>query len=307
MSKVIVLDGGGCQFRAIFCYRGNLVSQILTIIGHPKSKDKLIVDFAQEIMETMEFFPEDIEMLLNSKRELTNGIPPEEFVKEFKATYKLPPVYTYLRMAIGYLKQLKFSPEDLVVVAQDFGSWRKEKDPMYKAQRQEARESKGSGMWWKQRYAEFNDLYDKLSKGSPWHLIKSYKMESDDIGSVCCRYYKDSEVILCSSDRDWEMLTYFPNVKIFSPITKKFKKDIDPMKVLLEKIQGDVSDNLIVKPKSEKAWEIRKEIVNLQQLPQYVERQVWDELDKIHPKNLKLELIPFKSVREEFKKLYYTE
>jgi len=132
-----------------------------------------------------------------------------------------------------------------------------------------------------------------------------HNCEADDIASVACRYYKDKEIILISSDKDWEMLLTFTNVKIYSPISKKFKDIKNPMKVLLDKIQGDISDNLLEKPSSEAVFKKRKKIVDLiNPLPDFVEKPIKEELDKIMPKNLYLHKIPFNSIRLKFEKIY---
>jgi len=223
----------------------------------------------------------------------------------FRNNYNVPATYTYMRMLIGDLKKVKFESSDQVIIAQDSGrSWRKEEDPNYKAQRKAAREGQESPEWWKEMYGEFNDFIPKLEMSLPWHFIGVYHCEADDVASVVARYYKSKEVILCSSDRDWEMLLAFPNVKLFSPISKKFKNVPNPMKVLLEKIQGDVSDNLLEKPSSEAEFERRKRIVNLLELPDFVEQQIQDKLHHLLPKNLYLKKIPYNSIREEIRKLY---
>lgn len=244
MRKIIAIDNGGAQFRAIFAFRNN------------------------------------------------------------KA---VPCTYTYLRMLIGYLKRLNATLEDLVLICHDYGSWRKDIDRNYKAQRQEKREAKEDKQWWLDRYSEFNDLYEKMKISLPWHHIKIFKDESDDIISVVCRYYSKKEIIIVSSDRDLEQLAIYQNVKIFSPITKKFKHIPNPMKVLLEKIQGDISDNLLEKPSSEAEFEKRKKIVDLTNLPLEIERPIKEALCELTPKNLYVHKIPFRTIAIEIKKLYGLE
>jgi 5'-3' exonuclease len=223
----------------------------------------------------------------------------------YRTNPQVPCTYTYCRMVISNLKNVETNIDDLVILACDYGrSWRKGLDKNYKAQRKDFRESKESSEWWKQRYAEFDLLFEKLDEAMNWQRIALWGWEADDIASVAARYYKDKEVILISSDKDWEMLATFDNVKIFSPISKKFKVIPAPMKVLMEKINGDISDNLLTKPSSEAEFEIRKRIVDLTQLPQEIEQPIREELDKIMPKNLYLHKIPFKSIKEEIKKLY---
>jgi hypothetical protein len=177
----------------------------------------------------------------------------------------------------------------------------------YKSQRKGKREEIESPEWWAEMYGEFNIFIPKLEIALPFHFLKEYNIEADDWASAVCRYYKDKEIILVSSDKDWEMLCYFGNVKIFSPYSKKYKIVTDPMKVLLEKIQGDISDNLLKKPSSELEFERRKQIVNLIELPQHIEIQLREHLDKITPKKLCLGKIPFRSIREFVSKLYHSE
>jgi hypothetical protein len=108
----------------------------------------------------------------------------------------------------------------------------------------------------------------------------------------------------CSSDQDWQMLCAYENVKIFSPITKKFKEVKNPLGVLASKINGDISDNLLSAPSSEREFSIRNKIVNLLELPEEIEKPLKEELLNLPLKNLYVEKLPYKSVREELKKLY---
>ena len=242
MNRIILLDSGNLQFRAIFAYRNNP---------------------------------------------------------------QIPATFTYCRMIIGYLKKIGIDSDTQIIVAQDYGSWRKDVDKSYKAQRQGAREEKEDKQWWLDRYEEFNDLYKKLEMSLPWQFIKIYKCESDDVASVACRIYPDKEIIHISSDKDWEQLCHFPNVKIFSPITKKYKIVKAPLKVLMDKIHGDISDNLLTVPSSEVEFERRKTIVDLiSPLPNYIETPIREKLQSLLPKNLYINKIPFNTIREEIKKLY---
>jgi hypothetical protein len=176
----------------------------------------------------------------------------------------------------------------------------------YKAQREENRIKQEEKSWWSARYEEFNQLYKKLDMSLPYHWIKIWLVEADDIASVVCSYYKDKEIILISSDADWEQLAYFPNVKIFSPISKKFKEIKNPVKLLLSKIEkGDKSDNLTEKVNSEIDFEHRKKLVDLiSPLPENIENQIKEALSQIKPKNLYVYKIPFNYIQQKFKKIY---
>ncbi len=217
----------------------------------------------------------------------------------------IPVTYLFMRMCIGYLKKIRFGAEDIIIMAQDFGNWRKEIDPEYKRQRKDAREERKPSEWWKHIYDEFNEFYKILDLALPWQFCKAWKTEADDWASAVCRYYTNKEIILVSSDRDWEQLCNFPNVKIFSPLTKKYKIVKDPMKVLVEKIHGDVSDNLLTVPSSEMEFDKRKRIVDLiNPLPSYIEQPIIEKFKSFLPKNLYVHKIPYRSIAEDIKKLY---
>jgi 5'-3' exonuclease len=244
MNRIIVIDNGTIQFRAIFCY--------------------------------------------------------------MKQTSTVPCTWTYLNMLTGYLNKLNVTLDDLIILAIDYGSWRKDIDKSYKAQRKEFKESFKEDSWWQQRYSEFNELFKKLDICLPIHQIKIWKTESDDILSASCRYYKDKKIILISSDKDIEQLAYFPNVSIFSPITKKFKNIPNPQKTLLDKMEkGDISDNILGKPQNEAEWEHRRQLVDLiSPLPSSIENAIKEQFNKISPKNLNISKIPFNSIRLKFAKIY---
>jgi 5'-3' exonuclease len=210
-----------------------------------------------------------------------------------------------MRMIIGYLKKINFTPEDSVLVCQDYSSWRKDVDPLYKAQRKDFRESKEDEAFWTVIFKEINDFIPKMEMSLPWYMLKGWKWEADDWISVACRVYKDKEIIIVSSDRDLEQLCQFENVKIFSPMTKKYKIVPYPMKVLMEKIQGDISDNLLTKPKNEIEYEKRKQIVDLiNPLPDYIEIPIKEKLGSLLPKNFYPNKVPYHTVREALIKLY---
>jgi len=243
MNRIILIDNGNIQFRAIFAYRNNP---------------------------------------------------------------SIPVTWTYMNMITGYLKKLEVTLDDQIVMAQDYGSWRKEIDKSYKAQREDFRQSFEEKEWWQKRYDEFNDVYKKLDIALPFAWIKKYKCEADDVISVACRYFKDKEIIIISSDKDLEMLLSFPNVKIFSPISKKFKDIKNPTKVLLDKIQGDISDNLLDKPSSEAEFERRKKIVDLiSPLPDFVEQPIKEALGKIMPKNIYISKVPYRSIQQKLINIYH--
>ena len=238
---------------------------------------------------------------------IDNGNIIHKAIFAFRTNGQVPATYTYFRMIISYLKKLGVTLDDQIIIAEDFGSWRKDIDKNYKAQRKAFRESKEDADWWREMYKEFNDFVKKISECLPWNFVKIYKIEADDVASIAVRYLNADEKILVSSDEDWQQLCALPKVKVFSPYSKKFKIVKYPEKILLKKIRGDISDNLLEAPKTEAEFEKRKMIVDLIHLPIHIERIIKPVIETLPMKNIALNKIPYRTCREEIRKLYKLE
>lgn len=175
----------------------------------------------------------------------------------------------------------------------------------YKANRKESREK--HDIDWKKHFEEFNDLYERLDGGTPFHVVNIEKLEADDTIAFSCRYFKDRECIIISVDADYEQLVAFPNVKLFSPISKRYKKVKNPYAVLASKIRKEQADNLITEIHTELDYEKREKIVNLLRLPEEIDKKVEEAIHFLPEKDFDYELIPFNSIRESFKTIYGNE
>ena len=127
MKKLIVIDSGNIKHKAIFAYSSRMKKEL------------------EKVIEEYNVDEEEAKKILNNK------------IRNYEI-FMENPTRTYLRMIIGYLKKLEATFDDIVIIAEDFGSWRKEIDKNYKAQRKDFRESIEEANWWKQRYQEFNEL-----------------------------------------------------------------------------------------------------------------------------------------------------
>lgn len=218
----------------------------------------------------------------------------------------VPPTYTALSMLISCLKHIGCHPDDLIILAIDSpkGSWRRQVDPAYKANRKEQRE-KHKDIDWTKTFLSFNKLLEDLKVSTPFCFIEIDYLEADDIISTACRFYKTKEVVIVSSDSDYEQLVEFTNVKLFSPVSKKYKIIKNPSLTLAKKIQKETTDNLISELITEEDYKKREKIVNLQTLPYDVENQVSRVLFDIEPNlNFNLAKMPFKTLRERFMNIY---
>ena len=217
----------------------------------------------------------------------------------------IPATYTCLAAIIGCLKKIGVTKSDNIIIACDKGSWRKDFSKEYKADRAEKR--KKSPIDWQSEFEKMNQLLQTLDLSTIFHVIKLPKIEADDIASVCCRVFKDSEIVLVSYDEDWQLLWNYPNVKIFSPMTKRYKlklANFNVYKLLASKIRKETSDNLVSPILNKKQYENRMKIVNLLELPEWVEQSIIAELESLENKEENLDLIPFKSLRSRFETLY---
>lgn len=225
----------------------------------------------------------------------------------------IPPTYTAINMIVASLRRIGVSPFDKIIVACDGkGNWRKDFETDYKANRAELR--KKSGLDWGTMYNEFNELLERIEKGTSWHTIKLDKIEADDIASVACRYFEDKEIVLCSFDSDWEMLWFYSNVKIFSPLIKyksngrgSYKvppKNFDVYKFIAKKINKEVADNLLNPILNEADYDKRKIVINLLELPDFVENQIKEVFDNLPVKEPDLNYIRSSSIRKKIGALW---
>ena len=218
----------------------------------------------------------------------------------------VPPTYTCLSMMLGNLSRIGVDPDDTIIVACDGrGNWRKEYEQAYKANRSEQRAK--SGIDWESNYKQMNDLLYRIDLATDWHILQFDQIEADDIASVCCRFYKDKEVVLVSYDSDWELLWHYEGVKIFSPLTKRYKvkkPKFNAYELLAKKVKKETSDNLISPLLNEQDYEYRLKCVNLLELPVWVENTILEILKILEPKEGLPDYIPFKSLQSRYNNLY---
>jgi len=238
---------------------------------------------------------------------IDNGIFQFRSIFAWRMNKKIPATWFYLASLIANLKKVGLNKEDKVIIAVDskYGSWRKDIEKQYKANRKEFRKS-FTDINWSQMFYDFNRLLNRLKYTTPFKVIAIRKLEADDIISASVRYFKDQEVIIVSSDRDFEQLCSYSNVKIFSPKSKKYKIIKDPYKSLAQKIRREASDNLVNPVLNEKDYEERKMIVSLLSLPEWVEKKVIYKLSQLDFSNnlFNIQSIPFHTIQERMKTIY---
>ena len=230
------------------------------------------------------------------------------FAYRVTANKQIPATYTGLSMIFASLSRVGLSPDDLVIFACDSpkGSWRRDVDSAYKANRKEKR-AKFEDIDWTKQFFDFGQLANNLEQSTPFFFVMQDKLEADDIIAYGVRHFDDKECVIISTDSDFEQLLAFPNVKVFSPISKKYKHVSNPYKILAKKIEKETADNLITPILTAEDYEKRKTIVNLMELPSFVEQQATEALSQIQPKQYNIECLMFNTLKERFHKLYNSD
>jgi len=224
----------------------------------------------------------------------------------FRNNQAVPVTYLYLSQITGYLKKIGITLDDKIIVGIDYSSWRKEIYPEYKANRKALREKAEDADFWEEMFKEFNEFIPKLDICLPWNFVKIYNCEFDDLASFAVRYLNNyDEAVIISTDEDLHQLCAIPNVKIFSPYSKKYKDVTNPEAILLKKInKGCVVDNIIGVPKTQEEWQIRRTIVSLLTLPTHIEQLIRPVFESLPIKNMYINKIPYRSIREKIIQIY---
>ena len=120
--------------------------------------------------------------------------------------------------------------------------WRRDYFPEYKHSRKKGREKDTKN--WDSIFSCLNKIKEEIKNNMPYKFLEVYGAEADDIIATLCSESSD-EVMILSGDKDFIQLQKFPNVKQYSPITKKMINGINPDDYLKEHVlKGDTSDGV---------------------------------------------------------------
>jgi hypothetical protein len=189
---------------------------------------------------------------------------------------------------------------ELVICADGKNSWRKEFFPYYKANRKKGRDE--SELDWNELFRIINLLRDELIEYFPYKVLHFDRLEADDIIGVLAHTYgtelnTGSEAILIlSGDKDYIQLQKYSNVQQYNPVLKKWVRDQNPDKYLMEHIlKGDggdgvpnvlSADNTIVIGERQKAL-TSKRMTELLKGPSFMDSQT---LTRYHRNKLMIDL-----------------
>lgn len=167
-------------------------------------------------------------------------------------TQKLQPEENLIRHMIlnqirMFRKRFKKEYGEVVIVADAGGNWRKNAFPQYKAKRKTNRDDQKE--YWDEVFRITNLILRELIDHFPYKVMHIWGCEADDV--IAQLAYNTQEfgnyepVMIVSADHDFKQLQKFDNVKQYSPMTKKFVKEDNPLLYLQEHIlKGDNGDGI---------------------------------------------------------------
>ena len=120
--------------------------------------------------------------------------------------------------------------------------WRRDYFPEYKHSRRKGREKDSKN--WDDIFSCLNKIKEEIKNNMPYKFLEVYGAEADDIIATLCSESSD-EVMILSGDKDFIQLQKYPNVKQYSPITKKMISGFNADDYLKEHVlKGDSSDGV---------------------------------------------------------------
>ena len=142
-----------------------------------------------------------------------------------------------------YRKEHRSEYGEVVLTWDSKHSWRRDYFPEYKASRRKGREE--SDLDWDDIFNTLNKIRNEIKENFPYKYLEVFGAEADDIIGFLCEENRDEKILIISGDKDFIQLQKYPNVKQWSPITKKDVNGFDPTIYLKEHIlKGDTSDGV---------------------------------------------------------------
>lgn len=149
---------------------------------------------------------------------------------------------------------MSYNARDIMILGDWGSSWRKEKYPLYKANREELKAKQTAAE--QESFMEFLEEAGRALEvlGDMYRVFKFKGVEADDIAAFIASKYADnySHTWLISSDKDWDLLIK-PNVSRFSYVTRKeitfnnwsahYEYNLEDH-ISIKVLQGDSGDNV---------------------------------------------------------------
>ena len=149
---------------------------------------------------------------------------------------------------------------ELVICCDDKNFWRRQRFSPYKANRKKYRQQ--SSVDWSAVFNILNKVREEIDTHFPYKVVRIETAEADDIIGTLCqasvnpRFFKQrysinldyldkDPILILSGDKDFIQLHRYPNVNQYDPVHKKWVKNNNPERYLIEHIaKGDRGDGV---------------------------------------------------------------
>ena len=132
---------------------------------------------------------------------------------------------------------------ELVICCDDKNFWRKQAFPYYKANRKKYRDQ--STIDWSTVFNTLNKVRDEIEEFFPYKVIRIETAEADDIIGTLVKFNHEEPLLILSGDKDFIQLHKYKNVKQYDPVHKRWLRDKNPKRYLIEHIaKGDRGDGI---------------------------------------------------------------
>ena len=132
---------------------------------------------------------------------------------------------------------------ELVICCDDKNFWRRQRFEYYKANRKKYREQ--SDIDWSNIFNTLNKVREEIDTYFPYKVIRVSTAEADDVIATLVKLNHDEATLILSGDKDFIQLHKYPKIKQYDPVHKKWVKDKDPSRFLIEHIaRGDRGDGI---------------------------------------------------------------
>ena len=140
-------------------------------------------------------------------------------------------------------KKFNGSFGELVICCDDKNFWRRQRFEYYKANRKKYREQ--SDIDWSNVFNILNKVRDEIDTYFPYKVIRVSTAEADDVIATLVKLNHDEATLILSGDKDFIQLHKYPKIKQYDPVHKRWIKDKDPSRYLIEHIaRGDRGDGI---------------------------------------------------------------
>lgn len=193
--------------------------------------NKILVDFSQLVISSCVINQDDI------KREAT----PKNLLKH---------------IIISQLLDIKRKLQgDVILCCDSRNYWRRDKFPSYKGHRKHAKAD--DYLDWDMIYEVMDEMKLEFQEHFPYVVLNVDGAEADDIIGCLVKYFDENElintglieepqqVIISSTDKDFQQLLKYRHVKIWHNVDKRYVKCDNPKQFLIEHVcSGDPGDNV---------------------------------------------------------------